>query len=216
MKKLSYLIINLFFVTCCMLQGNLNVLSADLKSMEEEKTYCIVCTPGAQNHRLKEIISSSPLPVIGLNLGKASNLIDPPSLFETPLPDLRYLKAKFKVEEIIKVLPAGAPNLEVLDIEGANLSDVTLLTQLSKLTSLKALDISRIHSSEKLSEALEFLLANNDHLRIYVHSLRKFSPTQKPFNFSVYDSNLRVIRKTYESSEDYSLSFVPSAKKYIY
>lgn len=111
-----------------MLRGNLNVLSADLKLFDEEKTYCVVCTPGAQDHKLKEIISSSPLRVIGLNLGNASNLIKPSSLFEPPLPDLRYLKAKFKAEEIIKVLPEGAPNLEVLDIEGAKFSDVTLLT----------------------------------------------------------------------------------------
>jgi len=192
----------IFMSSSAFINGSDILLEKESKILLEKKdTRYIICTSGSTDEKLKEMLVSSDSSVIGLNLENASNISDPSSLFQETLPSLRYLKIKFGVEEVLKILSEKAPNLEILDITGANIFNADLLTHVKGLKSLQVLDISNIYSSEKISTVIKDLLSENDGLTVYMKSLRKMAPQQKLMDLSVVHRDDRVVLKTYNSCD---------------
>lgn len=191
---------DLLLLTFLMFFVNFDSLATDQKMVEDKKIYHLVCTSGAKDNKLKEIINDPEYTIASLDLAKASGLDNPLSLFQDPLPELTYLKLKINVDEIVEVLSEKAPNLEVLDISQTNICDLTLLTKLNTLSSLRVLDISNIHFQTKLPSIVTTLLSENKSLTVYIKSLRKMSPLQERMDLSIYKDNPRVVLDTYYSS----------------
>lgn len=173
--KIKFLMIGKLFLT--MVFANYSGFSSEMDAADNKNIYHLVGTPGAKDNDLNEFIANHT--VTSLDLTKASNLENPSSIFQNPLPRLRHLKIKFGVEEVLKVLPENTPNLEILNIAEANIFEASLLTYLNRIPSLKVLDITDIYSGKKIVEVMQNLLSENKKLTIYIKSLRKISPHQK-------------------------------------
>ncbi|MBX9804567.1 MAG: hypothetical protein K2Y18_02295 [Alphaproteobacteria bacterium] len=194
-----------------------NGFAANMEALDHKVKYHLCCTSGARDSKLKEIISDPEQRIVGLNLTYATGLENPLALFLKPMPDLRFLGMKFDFEELLPDLPEKTPYLEVLDINGADIMDTALLTQLSRISSLRVLDISYIHSCEEMSQILEGLLSSNKNLTICVKFLRKRSPYQNKVDMTIYKNNPRIVLDTCYSFLQRTPYLVdPSVKGYIY
>lgn len=185
----------------------------DFEQTGNKNIYHLVCTPGAKDTDINEFMANHT--VTSLDLTKASNLENPLSIFQNPLPELRHLKMEFGVEKVLKILPDQTQNLEILNITDANIFETTLLTCLNRIPSLKVLDISGIYSNKKIPEILESLLSENKTLVIHINSLRKMSPHQKKIDLSVYKDNCRVILEPYRLSIEEITASTGFANKYV-
>lgn len=206
----------LFFLSSLfILSFTMNTFGVDDEKSTATDGCVLVCTPGAKDAPLKEMLRALDQPVISLNLESASNLENPLSLFQDPLPNLKYLKVKYSVDNIVKVLPEITPNLIVLDVSQTNLLDVTLLSRLGQIPSLRVLDISGIPFQPQISDVIWQLLSDNPALTIYLQLFKKLSPRQETADLSIYKGNPRIVLgKTYASSKE--LPFAQNPTKRIY
>jgi hypothetical protein len=146
---------------------------------EKIRSAChIVCTPGAKDEKLKEILTYPEKVIVGLNLEMGYNLKDFFPLTDIIMTDLKYLKLRFCDKNVLKCLSIHAPNLEILDISNTNLFDCDALSCLSSLASLRVLDISKIPFSADIPEIICDLLHNNKGLMVYIQSFKKRYPKQ--------------------------------------
>lgn len=184
----------------------MNTFGVDDEKSTATEGCALVCTPGAKDASLREMLQAPDQPVMSLNLEMATNLENAASLFQDPLPNLKCLKVKFSVDDIVKVLPDITPNLIVLDISQGNLLDVTLLSRLGKIPSLRVLDISGIPFHPQISDVIWQLLSDNPALTIYLQLFKKLSPRQEAADLSIYKGNPRIVLgKTFDSPAELAL-----------
>ena len=162
----------------------------------------VVCTPGAKDDKLKEILTCSEKVIVGLNLEMGYNLKEFFPLTDIILPDLKYLKLRSCDKKILKGLSIHAPNLEILDISNTNLFECDALAYLSSISSLRILDISKIPFSSEIPEIIGDLLSKNRELMLYIHSFKKRYPKQDMSMVPDYSKNSQVTPNTYTFSSN--------------
>ena len=164
---------------------------------ESSAAYYVVCTPGAEDNKLREELSDSSKTIVGLNLQMGYNLKDYFPLSQMILHDLQYLKLRAANGNNLKDLPSIAPNLKILDMSSTNFSELESLTYINSMPFLRVLDISDIPFSVKIPEYTNDILSCNKDLKIYIKSLRKKTPKQDMSKLSDCFKHPRVISDPY-------------------
>ena len=169
------------------------------ESMSEHvRSACyVVCTPGAKDDRLKEMLTDTEKVIVGLNLEMGYNLEEFFPLNDIILPDLKYLKLRSCDGKILKNLSSHAPNLEILDMSNTNLFECAALAYLSSISSLRVLDISKIPFSPEIPEIISNLLEQNKELSVYIQSFKKRYPKQDLSMLPDYSKVLQVTPNKY-------------------
>lgn len=212
---MNFQIIKLISLTILLSSFTNNVLAIEHEIFGTKDARSLVCTSGAKEYRLKEMLAAKECPVISLNLEKASNLTNVVSLFQEPLPNLHHLKLKFGVDDILKILPKKTPNLRILDLSNTNLLDVTLLSGLNLIPSLQVIDISNIPFQTEILGIIEQLL-ENPNLTIYIDSFKKMYPHQQQADLSIYKDNPKIVLGTTYATSIKSSTAWTSSNIYIY
>lgn len=176
------------------------------EASKKKSFYHVVCTPSAQDDKLKEILTDPEKVIVGLNLEMGRNLNNSFLLYQPSLSYLKYLRLNFCDEKILSTLSKKFPQLEILDISGINLLELESLKHLNSILSLRVLDISRIHYSTKIPDILDGILSENKDLTLYIKSFRKGNPKQNISEIPDYSKNPQVILDKYNFEKDNVLS----------